>query len=170
VPAPQKTTIVTCQYCSFTDAFVPSARNEYECQRCHEVTHTIADTDKVAAFRGAAPSDHIGMTALHCAVRDKGHVDVVRALVTHGADLNARTHNGNTPLHLAAANGHTDCCKLLVRRNADVNAICDFDGDMPLHRAVREGRSEIVSLLLEYGSGKEHKNLEGLTPRQLADK
>ena len=87
MPAPQKTTIVTCQYCSFTDAFVPSARNEYECQRCHEVTHTIADTDKVAAFRGAAPSDHIGMTALHCAVRDKGHVDVVRALVTHGALL-----------------------------------------------------------------------------------
>ena len=46
----------------------------------------------------------------------------------------------------------------------------EVDGDMPLHRAVREGRSEIVSLLLEYGSGKEHKNLEGLTPRQLADK
>ena len=134
VPAPQKTTLVTCAYCMFTDAFVPSARNEYECQRCHEITHTIADTDAAAAFKGGAPSDHIGMTPLHAAVRHKGHVDVVRALVTNGANLNARTHNGNTALHLACANGYADCCKLLIRRDADINAICDFDGDMPLHR------------------------------------
>ena len=170
VPAPQKTTLVTCAFCSFTDAHVPSGRNAYECQRCHEITHALPDTDKAAAFKGAAPSDHIGLTALHAAVRFKGHVDVVRALITNGADLSARTHNGNTALHLAAANGHTDCCKLLVRRKADVNAVCDFDGDMPLHRAVREGKTDIVSLLLEHGAVKDHKNLEGLTPIQLADR
>lgn len=230
VPAPQKTTLVTCSFCTFTDAFIPSSKNAYECQRCHEITHTIADTDKAAAFKGAAPSDHIGMTALHAAVRFKGHVDVVRALITNGADLNARTHNGNTAMHLAAANGHVDCCKLLLRRNADVNIVCDFDGDMvflcsrwcapvacayvclcaqavcvclvcmlvfmhahddgdetrvifrwpnpapskkmeslffmlrlneihlqALHRAVREGHAEIVSLLLLSGARKDHR-------------
>ena len=35
---------------------------------------------------------------------------------------------------------------------------------------MREGHSEIVTLLLEYGAAKDHKNLEGLTPTQLADK
>ena len=64
------------------------------------------------------------------------------------------------------------CVGLLpaLRRNADVNAVCDFDGDMVLHRAVREGHSEVVSLLLEYGAGKDHKNLEGFTPVELAQR
>ena len=43
---------MTCSFCTFTDAFVPSGRHAYECQRCHEITHTIADTDKNAAFKG----------------------------------------------------------------------------------------------------------------------
>eukprot|EP00960_Hanusia_phi_P050611 760327-Hanusia_phi.AAC.3 len=77
VPAPKKTTLVTCAFCNHIDAHVPTRNHAYECQRCHEVTQTIADTDKAAAWKGLAPSDHIGMTALHAAVKLKGHVDVV---------------------------------------------------------------------------------------------
>ena len=77
VPAPKKTTLVTCAFCNHIDAHVPTRNHAYECQRCHEVTHTIHDTDKAAAWKGLAPSDHIGMTALHAAVKMKGHVDVV---------------------------------------------------------------------------------------------
>jgi len=51
-----------------------------------------------------------------------------------------------------------------------VNAVCDFDGDTALHRAVREGNADIVILLLSYGAKKSHKNLEGLTVIQLADR
>jgi ankyrin repeat protein len=36
-------------------------------------------------------------------VRNKGNAEVVRALISGNADLNARTLYGNTPLHLAVS-------------------------------------------------------------------
>jgi ankyrin repeat protein len=48
--------------------------------------------------------------------------------------------------------------------------VCDYDGDTPLHRAVREGHARIVSLLVEHGATTGHKNLEGLTSPQIADR
>ncbi|KAJ1490414.1 hypothetical protein T484DRAFT_3343185 [Baffinella frigidus] len=59
---------------------------------------------------------------------------------------------------------------MLVRRRADVNAVCDFDGDTPLHRAVREGHAAVCKVLIMHGAGKAHKNLEGLTVMQLSDR
>jgi ankyrin repeat protein len=40
-----------------------------------------------------------------------------------GADVNARDHNGYTPLHHAAARGDNDLIKYLVSRGADVRAV-----------------------------------------------
>lgn len=48
--------------------------------------------------------------------------------------------------------------------------VCDYDGDTPMHRAVREGHARIVSLLVEHGATTGHKNLEGLTSPQIADR
>lgn len=168
VPPFQHTTLVTCAFCHMTDAHVPTRNKGYECQRCHEVTYALADNDEGAAYKGLAPSDHIGLTALHAAVRSQPHVDVVAALLQNKAAVDARTHNGNTALHLSAANGYVDCCKLLLRRKADVDSVCDFDGDTALHRAVREGHVGVVTLLLNFGARKDLKNLEGLTPPQVA--
>ena len=38
--------------------------------------------------------------------------------------------------------------------------MCDYDGDTPLHRAVREGHAGIVRLLIDQGATLGHKNLE----------
>ena len=65
---PQKTTLVTCAFCSFTDAFVPSGRNQYECQRCHEFTHTLGDTDKEAAYKGGVLQSVLQCVAVFCSV------------------------------------------------------------------------------------------------------
>ncbi|MDQ3466510.1 MAG: ankyrin repeat domain-containing protein [Actinomycetota bacterium] len=44
--------------------------------------------------------DHVtGWTPLHLALR-RGHADVVRSLLSAGADLSARTEHGRTPLHI----------------------------------------------------------------------
>jgi ankyrin repeat protein len=40
----------------------------------------------------------------------------VELLVKHGADVEARDYDENTPLHLAAAKGKTDVVKFLVER------------------------------------------------------
>jgi len=161
VPAPHNMEFVTCCFCGMTHA-VNVGTTRYKCARCGEATRAISDKEKglgqdASSKQGVQlfpSSDHIGLTALHAAVRFKGHADVVRALIASGADLNARTLYGNTALHLAASNGHLDCCSLLVECNAHVNARCDADGDRPLHRAVRYGHAAVVALLVQHGALK----------------
>ena len=53
-----------------------------------------------------------------------GWVPAVKFLVEElGADINARDHNGYTPLHHAAARGDTDLIKYLVSKGADAKAV-----------------------------------------------
>ena len=45
-------------------------------------------------------------------------------LINAGADVNAKGHNGNTPLILAANGGHTNITKVLLRHpNIKVNEV-----------------------------------------------
>src|SRR4051812_5044436 len=53
----------------------------------------------------------LGRTPLYAAC-SWGHVDMVRLLVDHGADLYART-DGDTAFMLARLNGHDDLCDFL---------------------------------------------------------
>lgn len=74
----------------------------------------------------------------------------VAALLTKGADVNARGRSGDTPLHNAVG-GNTEIVLLLLSKGADVNAKGEFGGT-PLHRALNFGRKDIVELLLARGA------------------
>ena len=53
-----------------------------------------------------------------------GWVPAVKFLVEElGADVNARDHNGYTPLHHAASRGDNDLIRYLVSKGADVKAV-----------------------------------------------
>jgi ankyrin repeat protein len=47
-----------------------------------------------------------------------GHVEVAELLIAKGADVNARTPDGHTPLSLAKALGHTKVAALLKKNGA----------------------------------------------------
>ena len=53
---------------------------------------------------------------------DAGDTDRLVNALRRGADPNARTMNGLTPLMLAANKGHEEAVALLLRRGADINA------------------------------------------------
>ena len=85
-----------------------------------------------------------GETALLLAA-SKGHSEVVKILVKHGADPNRASSDGNTPLHKAAMDGHAEVVIALLEAGADP-AIKDRSGRNALEIAerYRQGDSQRV--------------------------
>jgi ankyrin repeat protein len=117
-----------------------------------------------------------GDTALHIAAAAY-QTEVVRNLITAGADVHARNRHGHEPLHAAAvglpgsrtwnpsAQAATIVC--IIKAGADPNAV-DKRGVSPLHRAVRTRCATAVRALLECGADPARKNKSGSTPMLLA--
>jgi ankyrin repeat protein len=99
-----------------------------------------------------------------------GRVDIVKALIDAGADIQKQGQFGYTALHAAAQNGHLDVVQALVKYGASVNCKNE-DGDIPLILgeikemrnflylqilffliAVRGTHAEIIDYLLKAGS------------------
>ena len=78
-----------------------------------------------------------------------GHADVMAFLLDHGADPNARTDLGMTPL-LLAKDGRKDLIVLLADHGADVRAKAD-NGYSALHSAAQNGSQDAVVYLLAKG-------------------
>lgn len=74
-----------------------------------------------------------------------------KLLLKLGAEVNKRTHKGDTPLFNAAESGHTDIVKLLLQHNADIH-IPMWDYSTPLYIACQSGHFEVVKFLLENGA------------------
>jgi uncharacterized protein len=90
-------------------------------------------------------------TALMTASRT-GKVDAVKALLSHGAVVDAHeSKRGQTALMWAAAEGNVETVEVLIKAGANLHARLD-SGYTPLLFAVREGRSAVVKALLKAGA------------------
>src|ERR1700722_1036874 len=88
---------------------------------------------------------------------DHGDFAAVTKLLLHNPKLASKKDDkGNTPLHIAAANGNLPIVKLLPQNDSDVNAR-DRTDLTPLHMAAFNGNPEIVKLLLENGARPDAK-------------
>lgn len=78
----------------------------------------------------------------------------------------ARSGDGWTPLHLAAAFGTPVCVATLLRAGADVNATsANAQANQPLHAALALGRDpETTQLLLDHGADPNAIQVGGFTP------
>jgi hypothetical protein len=96
-------------------------------------------------------------------------VPLARLLIERGADIEAKTKNGQTVIHIAAFNDY-GISALLLEHGADANAT-DVYGSTPLHYAIYHNRNgRIVKLLLAHGAVVDARDSTGLTPLHLASR
>ena len=86
--------------------------------------------------------------------------------------IGAHSHDGWTPLHLAAFFGHRDLAALLLDRGADVNARSTSErfakSNTPLHAAAANKQVEVARLLVDRGADVNARDGHGFTPLALA--
>lgn len=97
-----------------------------------------------------------------CAKKDN-NPSIVKLLFDHGADVNARDKNKNTPLIEAAYLGYLDMVELLAKIGADLNAK-NISGSSPLHEASYQGYVDVVRALLAKGANIHETDKKGNTP------
>jgi len=78
-------------------------------------------------------------------VRD-GKVDIVKTLLSSGANINISDNYGRTPLYIASMKGHIDVIKTLLSSGANIN-IAD-NGRTPLYIASDNGHIDVIKTLL----------------------
>lgn len=131
----------------------------------------------VQALRHASPRtcDEQGLTALHLAA-DRDNLAVAMLLLDRGADVNARSNGGRTPLHLAARSATASTVEMLLERGrADPN-VQTAKGRTPLHYAASkaedgdEERREVLRVLRYWNADPTIKDAEGATARDVAEK
>ena len=108
-------------------------------------------------------------TCVHLAVRHK-RLDALRALLDvvgrAPAVVDARTTDGSTPLHLAAAVGSREAAEALLDAGADATART-LDGDSPLHVAAWTNALPVAEALLARGAEVDAVKRDGSTPLHL---
>lgn len=118
--------------------------------------------------------DNNGWTPLHQTVdtypvSNDRKLDIMRLLLDHGADREARNSDHDTPLRLAVCNGQLAAAKLLVEHGASIHARNKNSWTWtPLHAASCWGYLDIMQLLLEHGADREAVNNNGSTAMHAA--
>jgi FOG: Ankyrin repeat len=98
-------------------------------------------------------------------------VGLVGLLLEAKANVNAADQHGWTPLHFAAQEYLPEIARILLAKGSDPNAR-DDEGCSVLWRAVfaAAGCFDLVRLLSKSGARDDLANLEGVTPRALAER
>lgn len=96
---------------------------------------------------------------------------VLRLLIESGADINAQTVSGASPIHEAAALGDYECVKLLIDNGIDVN-VSGTSNHTALHILAGSNNTQdhpkIVKLLLDSGADKTIMYNNSMTALEIA--
>lgn len=100
----------------------------------------------------------------------KGHGDILKMLLFHGADINKKDgHDGLTALMFATVKGHEKELKILLEYSHDLDIDAqDKDGNTALVWAIRVKNAKIVKLLIGHCAKVDLANKDEEDPLRLA--
>ncbi|KAM0079786.1 hypothetical protein ACKRZS_008073 [Fusarium odoratissimum] len=146
----------------------PNTRGGFQCDTILFLAARNCD-EKLTKFlveRGAnaKEKDRGRKTPLHWAATMEGSGATMQALLSYGAEIDARDDRGETPLFKAAFWASIDEVGFLIGQGADVTAQNQED-ETCLHEAMRRSNStlEIVRFLLENGVRADARSRSGRT-------
>ncbi|CAH0390695.1 unnamed protein product [Bemisia tabaci] len=124
-----------------------------DAQKCEDAI-MISEADVNGIFSGH--------TALQAASRN-GHIDVIKILLNHHADVEMEDKDGDRAVHHAAFGDEPGVVELLANAGADLNAR-NKRRQTALHIAVNKGHAGVVRILLDRGCHPSLQDSEGDTP------
>ena len=103
---------------------------------------------------------------------EMGNVDLLlEVLATHNKpyplDVNAKTLDDWTALHLASNEGHTQILELLIKNDANKEAITKM-GRKALHIATIKGNYDVVKILIDAGCDLDYQDDDQMAPLHYA--
>eukprot|EP00758_Cryptobia_borreli_P006834 Tbor_TRINITY_DN5210_c0_g2::TRINITY_DN5210_c0_g2_i1::g.16210::m.16210 len=89
-------------------------------------------------------------TMLHWACYN-GSLDIVKILISFGANPNQTEIDGKTPLHWAAFEGYYEICKYLLNKAPNINPFVEEESNLtPCHLAVMGKHDDVAKLFSNY--------------------
>ena len=114
----------------------------------------VASLLKVKANVHAKATDDDGWEPIHAAANNE---EILHLIINAGADINARTADGYTPLMLAVEWGKDACVKELLKHEPDLH--CTTNNESLLYLASATGNSRLAFLLLNAGMDPCHEDV-----------
>jgi len=102
-----------------------------------------------------------GRDSIHHTAFD-GRIEAVKQHLAAGTDVNAKSDDGGTPLHIVVSTSHKELVELLIAKGVDVNAKKEagkFKDQTSLDRAINLKHNDIADLLRKHG-GKTGEELK----------
>ncbi|KAG3163094.1 hypothetical protein JG687_00013757 [Phytophthora cactorum] len=126
-----------------------------------------AESRQVEAARalldhGAHENSHGVNSAPLATAAQRGHVEMIKLLLMHNANINLQDSDGDSALHRSSVQS-------VSRKNASVKKRMK-DGHSALHSAAEEGRVDVIRLLLQRGARMDTVNKAKWTPLMMAAK
>ena len=111
-------------------------------------------------------NDEWKASVLHVAAQ-RGDVDIMRAVIEHGADVNAVDTIQRTPLNYAAKSNNVGAIDILVEAGA-ILEVSEISGNTPLSYAAFYIQPDALLALLKHGAHVNALNNDGQTPLHVA--